>query len=245
MKKLCYLLLLLIVPFCFSGCDWIVERADIFGKPDVYAKINNVLIDGKADDSVYGNLFKIASNVENRNSDEGFNVELISDDKEFELHAAAGESGLFCCFEAKDSVLNAKEEKEVEKTGLQLYIGGSSTTYELTASLTGEIKMRKYDIKTETYATFVPYFGIKSFIKLNGELNSTNAEGYSIEMFVPYSLLGFSSPQSVYKIAPAVIMHLDLDGEHYCWEWLGESEKGYRWADSNSFLKFGTNGLIA
>ena len=232
-------------------------------------RADRALLDGKFDEEIWTNAtwHRMTSNAANRgNTPAGFEK-----DVEYRATVVADEKGVYVGIESEDSVLysglkwddfdrNANQVplRAFGKTGVSVYVADERNKMkenagiaEIGFSVDGAVD--GYYWTTSGAQTKLGTVGMHSGVDTKGaELNSKNAQGYSVETFIPWSALPFidenDAPEEL-MVTFASHRYADFDLEEQsksatrCWEYL-DAEYGHTWGKPYTWLKYGEAGRV-
>lgn len=158
-----------------------------------------------------------------------------------------GEDGLYMAFDVNDVAVYYDKHRDVNaNSGIQLYLSSLSGAkditgygYEITLNVGGEADIKIY--KDDSYIMTPGTVYLASDIK--GELNSPNCEGYTLETFIDYKMLG-GETEAVYA-NPAIIRSFSVDNDERQWYSFGEEIRGAAWTQADTWWTFDKDGLVA
>lgn len=158
-----------------------------------------------------------------------------------------GEDGLYMAFDVDDLGIYYDKNKDVNNnSGVQLYLssldGAKNITghgYEMTLNAGGKV-----DIKRFEDGAYRPFLGrVYSASTIKGELNTAEAKGYVMEVFVDYALLG-GEPDGIYSNV-AIVRSMSKEGGQRQWYSFGLVDRGASWTRAETWWSFDENGLVA
>jgi len=163
------------------------------------------------------------------------------------MTAYFGHDGLYMAFDVRDvGVFSAKKRAPALNSGIQLYVSPMSGAdnieglgYEIMLTAGGVVQVNKFLNGGYTTVSENVYLAVK----LDGELNSLECKGYTMEAFLPYEMIG-DGEQSFYA-SPAIVRTSSDQGEERQWYWFGEELKGSLWTAASTWWSFDKGGLVA
>lgn len=208
---------------------------DDFKKPNYVSKDPGVTFDGALDDTAWQNQRWL--DVAQANN-EAVRVKMTS---------YFGQDGLYMAFDVRDvGVFYAKKRAPALNSGIQLYVSPMSGAdnieghgYEIMLTAGGIVQVNKF--QNGGYVTVSQ--DVQLAVKLDGELNTLECKGYTMEAFLPYDMLD-DGKQSFYA-SPAIVRTSSDQGEERQWYWFGEELKGSQWTIGSSWWTFDKGGLVA
>ncbi len=177
------------------------------------------------------------------------------DDIWLEMTSRIGEKGVYFAFRVQDNPVYATEEREAfNNSGVELYIStadGADTlnnatgAFEIDVNANGMTRISKWTARTSGYSSWPAKF--YSAVKTQGgEVNTDECTGYTIEMYLPYLMLGLDEkPEFVYA-NPTLIRSLAPDKQAgRLWYNFGMQNRNADWSIAKSWYQFSDDGLVA
>lgn len=164
------------------------------------------------------------------------------------------DKGAYFAAEVGDTVINVWRENQklavYQKTGLSFYIApfGTTTTagnaFELIFAADGSSMLRKHYLGE--YNNY-PLTTVGCGISINGTIdehgNAAQVEGYSMEVFIPWAVLGMEEkPEYLYAFMATVRHQNATDKSQFGWEHI---TPGADWSSPNTWRVFTADGLFA
>ena len=172
-----------------------------------------------------------------------------------EMTSRIGEKGVYFAFRVQDNPVYATEEREAfNNSGVELYIStadGADTlnnatgAFEIDVNANGKTRISKWTARTNAYTSWPAKF-YSAVQTQGGDVNTDECTGYTIEMYLPYLMLGLDEkPEFVYA-NPTLIRSLAPDKQAgRLWYNFGMQNRNADWSVAKSWYQFSDNGLIA
>ena len=249
-------LIFMLAVFALSACA--AQTQDLFGDYNRYpaeeekaaVTDDGVVIDGKFDDAIWqGKTWKEYVSKE-ENLDDRFQMVRL-EDCNLRFTGAFTDGGVYFAAETDDPVNWNGNEEDVrndifKKTGMTIYVA----PYSFTSISQGAFEMGfasdgTYQVRRHAFGTWRPYplEGMENVTLVKGEINTADTEGYSIEVFVPWSGLGLTVKPDKIRTNLTIERNEKAAPESpYAWEMPGAPE-GVVFSDPRTWSVFDENGL--
>lgn len=199
-------------------------------------------IDGVLDEGFYAKTPYVAkSEYANRDKNKYEHLRNLPDCTS-STYVGYGEEGLFVYCENDDPIVNLQCPEIFNRTGYELYICSpdadsvDNTLVEVTVGPDGALLIRQ---RRENNTKWVRIPAMESVAR-----GIVKEVGYSVEVYLPYSVLNISSKIDHVGVCVAMI-RLDTTSEyqnHYCWELLEMYTKTRSHTKIDTFPQFDVNG---
>ena len=220
----------------------------------------NATVDGDLSEDIWKNAswHDMKSTVDNR---VGGNAVVRIDDCDFKATLVPSEKGMYFAAESNDKIIYVGEQFGVTglpllqrsafaQTGItvlfidyaELFSGGG--IYEVGFGLDGAVACHyhkdgsMYDLQLD---------GVKTGVKIDGSINSTGNNGYSMEAFIPWASLEKLNAERPPASVMATFASQRYDGVNsdslLCWEML-DGGKGAGWLAPVTWEQYGANGFM-
>jgi len=247
----CYLLI-----GCSSEVIYTVDE-EYFGEyvPMLKAEKNilmddGMIIDGKADEDVWNEDLRNWLNLSSImvGSGEPLSAQVYSEKVDYSITAYLGEKGVYFYSECNDTVINSDNNLPTYRTAFVIYLlpndpsnDAEISDFEYTISANGGFYVQKRF--RGVYTTFTKE-GVRYAASVkNGILNengSGTAEGYSVELFVPWEMMGLKEKPKSVRAHFAAIRYSTSHSTSRSFEILDSSD----WSSSNTWFVFDENGVV-
>lgn len=192
-------------------------------------------LDGKLDDGAWQGKRWLKSSMK---TDESVTLAMTS---------YFGADGIYMAFDIRDTAVYYSSTRTTSNnSGVEFYIssldganGIEGKAYEIDVTAAGTTNLRKY--VNGTYKTWPA--DIHAAVVTDGEINSGSCFGYTIELYLPYKLLG-DDCTSFYAM-PALIRTVSAEDTKRQWYNFGAEELGSSWTKAATWWTFDTDGLVA
>lgn len=166
-----------------------------------------------------------------------------------------GDKGVYFAFEVEDDSVYATEERDAFKnSGIELYVSTSdggdtlnnaTSAFEIDVNANAMTRISKWTSRTASYTGWPAkfYCAVKT---QGGAVNTGECEGYTIEMFLPYLMLGLEEKPEFLYVNPTLIRSLAPDKEaDRLWYNFGIHERNADWSIARTWYTFDDGGLVA
>lgn len=134
------------------------------------------------------------------------------------MYSKMADNGLFVGFKSNDKNVYYNEDDSIfnnTSVELQLALGGTSkinaNVLQLRYGVNGNIESWIGLQSAKTYGYMLAYVETTSKVKIYGDLNSSNCDGYDIEAYIPYSSLGLDHKPDSLICTPSFNTRKDKD----------------------------------
>ncbi len=162
------------------------------------------------------------------------------------MYSKMAEDGVFFGFESNDTNVFVNPEQDIhQNTSVEIQLGKGGTSelnanvVQLRVALDGSSEGWIGVRSTEDYEYMRTYLEMANKVSINGELNSSTCEGYSVELYVPYSTLNLEEKPESLICAPSFNTRKDYGASgRTTWTLL----VGSSFQDPTSWYQIGSEG---
>lgn len=160
-----------------------------------------------------------------------------------------GEKGVYFAFEVEDNAVYYNPEREIwANSGVEFCVGSldnTNITYEIDLTVGGVTQLRKY-----TGQPYTNWFkDLHSAVYTDGEINAPDCKGYSVELYLPYTLFAAEGETvDCLLVNPGIVRAESASAydTNRLWYSIGEAERGLGWAPASlNWYRFDADGLQA
>ena len=218
-----------------------------------YPEDEQITLDGELDEEIYQQLdwFETTPQDASKYSNEA--AAIVEAGINVKATTTLGEKGMYLALDVtggKVYVDLTHERETFYDSGIQLYLGFSNTTtlnsrnYEISLCADGYVEVRTYWNGSGS-AAVSGNKGIISKTKIKGgKINTDQANGYTMEVYFPWSAFYMETAPAALKMDFAIVLSVDETvNKREGWCSLGQGAGiGWRWADPSSYFTFGNDG---
>ena len=244
------LMSLFVLGLSFTSC---AKKNEPIGNYDFKSSLNTAIesegfrIDGRADEECWKNVgsYNEVSKKENRDAVKYAGLsELI--DCNVTVKSTYTEKGLYLYAETDDPFVNTNTNSYFAKSGIEFYVCNDSdkysfmnNLYEITVSADNLLKLRKRQTRTSgAYYSAYPAVDAISSVERKDV-------GYSVEIFMPWTTIGFKEKPESIRLATAIIRQASVESsDEFCWELLGTYDNSVLPNQPHTFLQFKENEVV-
>ena len=267
MKKkiisLVLILTLLLSAFALVACGGSAKEDGLFDdyvrKPETPPADRNadvdadegIVFDGKFDEDIWQNLTWVEMVSTKSQRDERYSM-VDLDDCTIRATSTMTEKGVYYAMITDDRVNwngnNTTDKRDsFQKTGMSVYIADCSYrsidegAFEFGFATDGTYLLRKRMMGD--YMLY-PVMGVGTGINIDGQMNTSNTGGYSIEVFIPWKSLGYDAkPDAIMSMFTIERNQFASNKSPFAWELIG-SPYGVTFDGPGTWFKFNETGRV-
>lgn len=199
---------------------------------------DGITIDGKLDETLWKDQRMFEADIKDTNVT-------------YQMTSYYGKSGVYFAFDVQDDAVYYNEGRAIyANSGVEFCVGNpdnTEITYEIDLNAGGNAMLRKYNGKR--YNDW--YSDLNSAVWVNGEINTSDCKGYTIELYLPYSLFNEDNqdiPLDDLVVNPGIVRASSADplSTDRLWYSIGFEERGLDWMPASpNWYHFNKDGLVA